>query len=70
MTLNPKEAHSGKPRIYTTKEELKNMEKVNVPNIEFIKKFLRELTSLGHARALDVAGGDGRLVKFLLHDDF
>ena len=58
------------PSNYTKKKELKNIDKVHAQSIIFMKKFLGELTSLGQTRALDVAGGDGRVTKALLHDDF
>ena len=55
---------------YATPEELKNMERVHVPSIIFMKKFLGELSSMERGRALDVAGGDGRIIKAVLHDPF
>ncbi len=67
-TIKGSVAPPGRP--YATEEELKNLGKVHVPSIVFMKKFLEELPSLEHRRALDVAGADGRVIKALLHDEF
>ena len=39
------------------------MEKVNTKSIELLKEFLASLESLEYTRAIDVAGGDGRVTK-------
>lgn len=57
-------------RIFATEKEQAKMEKANKPSIELMKEFLTNLDSLEYTRALDVAGGDGRVAKELLCDLF
>ena len=54
------------PPVYANKRALAKMEKAHEPSIALLKEFLAGLDSLKYARALDVAGGDGRVVKELL----
>ena len=52
--------------MYATKRQLLNMDKVNKRSLEVLEEFIGSLESLEFNRALDVAGGDGRVSKELL----
>ena len=57
-------------QIYADEEEQKDMEICHPHCIKLLKKFLSGMKNLQTKRALDVAGGDGRLAKNLLVKQF
>ena len=56
--------------MYAGKQALANMKKAHEPSVSLMKKFIGSLPELEHARALDVAGGDGRVAKEVLVELF
>ena len=56
--------------VYAGKQALANMKKVHEPSVSLMKKFIGSLPKLEYARALDVAGGDGRVAKEVLVEIF
>ena len=57
-------------RIYADKQELYEIERCHARCIEILQKMLSQIYSCQRFRAIDVAGGDGRLSIGLLLDEF
>ena len=57
-------------RDYADEEELEQMNLCHQRSIELLKSFLGSITPRSMLRALDVAGGDGRLAKSLLVNSY